>query len=85
MVTTTVNLPAARIVSPRAAEPLGIWAAAFLRWISLRLNRQPRPSEPQKEIAELWALANQYESTQPSLAADLRGAAMRWERETERA
>ncbi len=85
MVTATVNLPAARIVSPRAAEPLGIWAAAFLRWISLRLERQPRPTDPQKDIAALWALAHQYEASQPGLAADLRGAAMRWERETERA
>lgn len=85
MVTATVNLPAARIVAPRAAEPLAIWAAAALRWASLRLRRARRPADPQKDIAALWALAYQYESSQPGLAADLRGAAMRWERETERA
>lgn len=85
MATTIVNLPAARVVAPRAAEPLAIWAAAALRWISLRLARKAQTSDPREDIAALWALAHQYESSQPGLAADLRGAAMRWERETERA
>ena len=84
MATVTVNLPAARVVVPRAAEPLATWAAGLLGWLSTLLARASRPRDPRQDIAALWALAHQYEASQPGLAADLRGAALRWERETER-
>ncbi|HSV71732.1 MAG TPA: hypothetical protein VLI72_16620 [Methylibium sp.] len=77
MTSAIVNVPALSVRAPRAAESFGRWAAAGLRWLSNRPARDPRV-----DVAKLWALANRYESSQPGLAADLRAAVQRWERES---
>jgi hypothetical protein len=77
MTTATVNIPALPVRVPRAAAPIGRWVAAVLRWLSAA----PRRTEPRQEASRLWALANRLSASDPALAADLRAAVHRWERE----
>lgn len=77
MTTATVNVPALRVRVPRAAVPIGRWVAAALRWLSAPSQR----TEPQQGASRLWALANLFSASDPALAADLRAAVRRWERE----
>lgn len=83
MTSITLQLSEGRDRAPRAAAPLASAAATLWNWVARRISAPAQPYDPRKDISALWALANRYDSTQPSLAADLRGAAMRWERETE--
>jgi hypothetical protein len=77
MTTATVNIPALPVRVPRAAAPIGRWVAAVLRWLSAPSRR----TEPRQEASRLWALANRLSASDPALAADLRAAVHRWERE----
>lgn len=77
MSTATVDVSALPVRAPRAAEPIGRWVAAALRWLSA-----PTPNdEPRQEVSRLWALANRCGASDPALAADLRAAVHRWDRE----
>lgn len=77
MTTATVNVPALPVRVPRAAAPIGRWVAAALRWLSA----PPQPAEPRREASQLWVLANRLSASDPTLAADLRAAVHRWDRE----
>lgn len=77
MTTATVNVPALPVRVPRFAVPIGRWVAAALRWMSAPAQH----SEPRHEASRLWALANRLSASDPALAADLRAAVHRWERE----
>lgn len=77
MTSATVNVPALAVRAPRAAAPIGRWVAAALRWMSTPSRRD----EPRQEASRLWALANNFAASDPALAADLRAAVHRWERE----
>jgi hypothetical protein len=69
--------------APYGAELLGRAAAALWQWSAGRLAQHSQPHDPRQDLPQLWALADKYQSVDPSLAADLRGAALRWERETQ--
>lgn len=83
MSTISIHPIASRTVTPRGAAPLARLAAALWQGAERGLARLRQPHDPRRDVAELWALANQYQSVDPSLASDLRGAALRWERENE--
>jgi hypothetical protein len=69
------------VSAPRGAEPLASLAAALLRWGSLRVQKARERRENRRGLQEMWALAAQSESTQPSLASELYAAARRYEGE----
>ncbi|WP_428416248.1 hypothetical protein [Methylibium sp.] len=69
--------------APRGAEPLARAAAAVWQWAAGRLAQRRQPHDPRQDLPQLWALADKYQSVDPGLAADLRGAALSWERETQ--
>ncbi len=77
MTTATINVPALPVRVPRAAAPIGRWVAAVLR----RLSAPAQKDETRQRASRLWALANRYSASDPALAADLRAAVHRWERE----
>jgi hypothetical protein len=77
MTSATANAPALPVGVSRAAAPIGRWVAAALRWLSAPAQHD----EPQQEASRLWALANRMAGSDPALAADLRAAVHRWERE----
>ncbi|WP_428420918.1 hypothetical protein [Methylibium sp.] len=85
MSTVSIQVPATRTAPPRGAEPLARLAVALWQWAERGLARRRLPHDPRRDLTELWALANQYQSVDPSLAADLRGAALRWERDNPQA
>jgi hypothetical protein len=67
--------------TPRAGEPIGLLVAGVWRWAARRWLERRQRLEANAQLAELWALADRYSASQPSLAADLRGAARRVEGE----
>lgn len=70
--------------APRGAEPLARAVAAAWQWAAGRLAKRRQAHDPRQDLPQLWALADKYQSIDPGLAADLRGAARRWEHETQR-
>jgi hypothetical protein len=69
-------------VTRPAAEPLSQALNKVMTFVVLRLNAldkalRARQARAGTETADLLLLADAYESTQPSYAADLRAAAMR--------
>lgn len=60
---------------PRGTSPLASLVAAAYLWARKRLAAAGREERTRRAARELRAWARQYESCQPSYAADLRAAA----------
>lgn len=76
---TSRSLPSSSAVL--SSKFTGVIVRATGQWLSSGLHRVKKVFGPDEitTASELMALANYYEATQPSLAADLRAAAMRGE------
>lgn len=80
---TALTLQAAfRRTAPRVAQPIAEAAASLVAFLAAWMR--PRQESPAESAARLRTLANQYQSSQPSFAADLRAAADRHVVESER-
>jgi len=83
MTANTVSLQSSfRRTAPRLAEPLGRLSAWLVASVAAWMR--PRPESPAEAAARLRTLAHLYDARQPSFAADLRAAADRHVRDSER-
>lgn len=76
--TTTLRRPAGHRTG---ADPVSFMLNKVMTYVVIGLNSldkrlRERPARVGQEVAELLRLADSYEATQPSYAADLRAAAL---------
>ncbi|HEV7914993.1 MAG TPA: hypothetical protein VGP22_14590 [Albitalea sp.] len=81
-ITVTTTQGAFRRSAPRMAQPIANAVAGLIALLAHWMR--PRQESPAEAAARLRSLANQYESSQPSFAADLRAAADRHHAESVR-